>query len=560
MATHGEQLQQDFERAATEAENADAFRASADAVRETIKTQLTQAGVFREAVNDAYAAVPASFYAVTAAKLGMTPEALYQQYPLTVGAQRPTDAAVFNQGEGLDSLRAQWDASGLDHAVSEANGIITLSKIVVPESARGAGAGTQAMQALVDYADRTGQHIVLTPSAEFGGNARRLVGFYKRFGFVENKGRNRAFSTRESMYRPASGKVLYQSGQAPDSVDAEVQRQLAETERAYGGRAAYDKAKAEGKTKLTYGQWVQVRTPNFKNWFGDWESDPAHASKVVDRDTGEPMVVYHGSDRGDIHEFHEGGHFGDSGQAADRLTQTERLGAIYPVWLHVADPMRSMDVGDDLAWDRAMIRAANGGHDGIVYRNDTEGPGRDSWLVWDSLQVKSAIGNRGTFDGTTGNILHQGPRGAYNPATLNIALLKGADLSTFLHEAGHHFLEMQLNLSAQLAVKPTLTEGEQSLVNDSNALLKWFGVRDIAEWQNMPFEERRAHHETFARGFEAYLYEGKAPSIELQGLFQRFRAWLMDVYHDLKNLNVDLTADVRGVMDRMLATTDEIVM
>ena len=97
MATQGEQLQQDLDRAAAEAENADAFRASADVVRETIKTQLTQAGVFRDAVNDAYAAVPASFYAVTAAKLGVTPEQLYQQYPLTVGAQLPTDAAVFNQ-------------------------------------------------------------------------------------------------------------------------------------------------------------------------------------------------------------------------------------------------------------------------------------------------------------------------------------------------------------------------------------------------------------------------------------------------------------------------------
>ncbi|MDD3018514.1 MAG: hypothetical protein PHE74_09110, partial [Comamonas sp.] len=53
--------------------------------------------------------------------------------------------------------------------------------------------------------------------------------------------------------------------------DSEAQRQFKETERAYGGKAAYERAKAAGKTKLTYGQWVQVRTPNFKAWFGDWE-------------------------------------------------------------------------------------------------------------------------------------------------------------------------------------------------------------------------------------------------------------------------------------------------
>ena len=54
--------------------------------------------------------------------------------------------------------------------------------------------------------------------------------------------------------------------------DTEAQRQFKATERAYGGKAAYDRAKAAGKTKLTYGQWVQVRTPNFKAWFGDWEA------------------------------------------------------------------------------------------------------------------------------------------------------------------------------------------------------------------------------------------------------------------------------------------------
>jgi hypothetical protein len=41
-------------------------------------------------------------------------------------------------------------------------------------------------------------------------------------------------------------------------------------------------------------QYAQVRTPEFKNWFGDWENDPANASKVVD-ENGEPRVVYHGT-------------------------------------------------------------------------------------------------------------------------------------------------------------------------------------------------------------------------------------------------------------------------
>lgn len=66
----------------------------------------------------------------------------------------------------------------------------------------------------------------------------------------------------------ADGPMLSRSG----GPDTEAQRQFKATERAYGGKAAYDRAKAAGKTKLTYGQWVQVRTPNFKAWFGDWEA------------------------------------------------------------------------------------------------------------------------------------------------------------------------------------------------------------------------------------------------------------------------------------------------
>lgn len=60
-------------------------------------------------------------------------------------------------------------------------------------------------------------------------------------------------------------------GNAGDAVAA-GDAQFRETERAYGGRDAYERAKAAGRTKLTYGQWVQVRTPNFKRWFGDWQA------------------------------------------------------------------------------------------------------------------------------------------------------------------------------------------------------------------------------------------------------------------------------------------------
>jgi hypothetical protein len=38
----------------------------------------------------------------------------------------------------------------------------------------------------------------------------------------------------------------------------------------------------------------RVKTPQFKNWFGDWQNDPANASKVVNK-SGKPLEVFHGT-------------------------------------------------------------------------------------------------------------------------------------------------------------------------------------------------------------------------------------------------------------------------
>ena len=55
-------------------------------------------------------------------------------------------------------------------------------------------------------------------------------------------------------------------------------------------------------SNLTKSQWQEVRTPAFKRWFGDWENDPANASKIVD-ENGEPLVVYHGTATDNLEVF-----------------------------------------------------------------------------------------------------------------------------------------------------------------------------------------------------------------------------------------------------------------
>lgn len=253
----------------------------------------------------------------------------------------------------------------------------------------------------------------------------------------------------------------------------------------------------------------------------------------------------------------------------------------------------------------------------------------------------------------TGGTLRQSgaevTRGSFDPNTNTLALLKAADLSTFLHESGHFFLEVLADLAAQ-------PDAPAAIVADMNAFLKWVGVtgaedlvtlsaedrrqgvvlrdmaarlrttpRDLVDswkakaprkgteqgmmwadlngipelalyvaehpgsetattgyndgsgpggtspraegaakrtaletWNMMTLDQKRPYHEDFARGFEAYLFEGKAPNVELRGLFQRFRAWLLQVYRSIAALNVALTPEIRGVFDRMLATNEQI--
>jgi len=57
-------------------------------------------------------------------------------------------------------------------------------------------------------------------------------------------------------------------------------------------------------SNLTPEQYKLVRTPEFKAWFGDWENDPANASKVVD-ENGEPQVCYHGTFSENLNNFDE---------------------------------------------------------------------------------------------------------------------------------------------------------------------------------------------------------------------------------------------------------------
>jgi predicted RNA methylase len=149
---------------------------------------------------------------------------------------------------------------------------------------------------------------------------------------------------------------------------------------------------------------AQTDTPEFRAWFG--------RSKVVGKNR-KPMVVYHGT-RADIHEFRlgrDGGiYFSDSADDAsgfgERYTVSGANGAsrVMPVFLSLQNPL-IRDVNGELYEPdiaaHAIAEAQSKGRDGVILKNIVNfegGPSSTTYIAFNSEQVKSSIGNVGTFD------------------------------------------------------------------------------------------------------------------------------------------------------------------
>ncbi|HHP6882597.1 TPA: GNAT family N-acetyltransferase [Acinetobacter baumannii] len=139
-----------------------------------------------------------------------------------------------------------------------------------------------------------------------------------------------------------------------------------------------------------------------------------------------------------------------------------------------------------------------------------------------------------------------------------IILSKNADFSTFVHELGHHFLEMNM----QLALSP---DAPAQVREDMETVMKWASpeTTDLGEWDFFTDAEKTEVHEKFAETFEQYIFTGKAPSATLKQVFNRFRQFMIAVYRNIEkfmgiNDRAELNADITGVMDRMLASSSAI--
>lgn len=199
-------------------------------------------------------------------------------------------------------------------------------------------------------------------------------------------------------------------------------------------QAIKDQAKADGifmkapngrPSNLTEKQWLQVRTPEFKEWFGDWENDPTNASKVVD-ENGEPMVVYHGSrnsltyfsknfagkNNPDIDVSRLGFFFTDDIEEAKYYTEKttndgyERDGdapQVYSTFLNLRDPYE-VSTGEDATYyidnNTRVLYAEDNGYDGVI----VQGESNVVYLAFEPNNIKSATENTGSFDGMNDDI------------------------------------------------------------------------------------------------------------------------------------------------------------
>ena len=197
-------------------------------------------------------------------------------------------------------------------------------------------------------------------------------------------------------------------------------------------------------TNLTPRQWAQVRTRAFKEWFGDWESDPQNASKIVD-ENGEPRVVYHQTNaeeyvnvetgqewddlswqekmewdnRDDWDEYWEPQDFYTFSRKSARTTNEfdgfffapsydeyhEYGERTIEAFLNIRKPAGLYDYHIDATYDNAgrkeRLRLQKEGYDGVITEEDGV---IYEFIAFEPNQIKSATDNIGTFDSNNPDI------------------------------------------------------------------------------------------------------------------------------------------------------------
>jgi|LakMenE18May11ns_1017448.scaffolds.fasta_scaffold8831460_1 predicted GNAT family N-acyltransferase len=105
-----------------------------------------------------------------------------------------------NLSDELFHMRTRWKEMGVDVYIHARTDELNLSTIKVDKDKRGQGLGTTVMKEILDFAQKHNLRVTLTPSKDLGATSvGRLVKFYRSFGFVPNKGRNKDYRISDTM-------------------------------------------------------------------------------------------------------------------------------------------------------------------------------------------------------------------------------------------------------------------------------------------------------------------------------------------------------------------------
>ncbi|WP_407487360.1 GNAT family N-acetyltransferase [Acinetobacter baumannii] len=221
LAKTTEQMQQEADTYMAEQARFESAEDAKELVATEVQNQLAKVGTFTAKYNRAAGELTSAFYSTLGDKLGISAKEAFDRYPIRIADEPTTDKGIsFNQSatpeqtisvdEFAKSIKKQYGIE-LGLKGSPSSNVLSLHKIVVPEAMRNQGNGIKAMQDIIRYADSQNKTIALTPSSDFGGNKSRLTSFYKKLGFVENKGRNKDYEISESMYRSPNGRKYNQA-------------------------------------------------------------------------------------------------------------------------------------------------------------------------------------------------------------------------------------------------------------------------------------------------------------------------------------------------------------
>lgn len=167
----------------------------------------------------------------------------------------------------------------------------------------------------------------------------------------------------------------------------------------------------------------------------------------------------------------------------------------------------------------------------------------------------------------------EAPKGAYMQNLDRngvIYLFEDADASTFMHETAHFFRKelegFDTARSREMLQKMSEWENQEfdkryKLKEENGRYVVTDKVGNVIYGAEKPFFDAEtareyARNEIFARGFEQYLREGKAPNNYLKQAFRSFWNWLRHLYKAAEELGVDINDSIRSVYGEIIGGKD----